>query len=153
MSSVLCSPLQPFPMGHINVLIMGHRCIVLAQGSKELLGLKQRSTRGPGRSHGDAGNSMGHHQSSMHGVSTEPSVRELLSLKTTLSTKMQITIPMKLVKLFNVCPADVVRFTKYETTALTQRLIVELVRGGRRYQTFSVRARPRAIISVTPVGS
>ena len=88
----------------------------------------------------------------MQATSRGLSIHELLSLKTTVSPKMQITVPMKLARLFDVRVGDVVRFTKYEATALTQRLVVELVREGKRCQTFWVRARPRTVISEIQLG-
>lgn len=89
----------------------------------------------------------------MQATERGPSIRELLSLKTTVSPKMQITIPMKLARLYGVQVGDIVRFTRYESNALTQRLVVEFVRGGKRYQTFWVRARQRAVIALAQLGS
>ena len=62
-------------------------------------------------------------------------------MKTTVSPKMQITVPMKLARLFDVRVGDVVRFTRHEATPSIHRLLVELVREGRRHQTFRVTTR------------
>jgi AbrB family looped-hinge helix DNA binding protein len=74
----------------------------------------------------------------MHDITIGLEGRELLSLKTTVSSKMQITIPMELAKLFDIRVGDIVRFTKHEATASAHKLLVELVRGGRRVQTFRI---------------
>lgn len=77
----------------------------------------------------------------MHGITIGLEERELLSLKTTVSSKMQITIPMELAKLFDIRVGDIVRFTKHEATASAHKLLVELVRGGRRIRTFRIYTR------------
>lgn len=135
--------------GNTNVLCMERSCISLTQGSKGFLEFKRDHMHRTAVSYGEASESMQARQHSIRSASRTPRIRELLSLKTTVSSKMQVTIPTTLAKLFDIRPRDVLRFTKLETVTRTRNLVVEVVRGGRRYQTFRVRAPMSPIIPMT----
>jgi len=106
--------------------------------SKEFLEITHMSSRKNRMVHGRGVKYMESHYLPMQGTHAKERAFERLSLKTTVSPKMQITIPAKLARLFAIQPGDTLQFTTLETTARVHRIVVEQLRQGKRLHTFRI---------------
>lgn len=109
--------------------------------NKEFLELKHKPTHGSSTPYEHTLRHMGANKASMLHGDQNVSRRELLGLKATVTQRMQITLPTKLARLFDIRPGDILRFTLYEHIAASDKLMFDIVRDGRKELILRLAAR------------